>query len=114
MLAETVLRKYGFNVETAVDGRDAVDAVRAHPDMYYDLVLMDIQMPVMDGYEATRAIRAMGREYTDKLPIIALSANASAEDKRMSAECGMNTHIAKPFEIGNLISTVTEYISAGK
>ena len=114
MLAETVLRKYGFAAESAVDGCEAVDAVRDHPEGYYDLVLMDIQMPKMNGYEAARAIRALGSEYAEKLPIIALSANAGAEDRRMSIESGMDSHIAKPFEIANLIMTVTEYIDRRK
>lgn len=110
MLAETVLRKYGFNVESVADGCDAVDAVRDHPENYYDLVLMDIQMPVMNGYEAARAIRALRRPDTAGLPIIALSANAGMEDKRMSIESGMNSHVAKPFEIDNLVNTIKKYI----
>ncbi len=110
LLAETVLRKFGFTVESVVDGCDAVDAVRSHPEGYYSLVLMDIQMPVMNGYEAARAIRALRRPDTASLPIIALSANAGMEDKRMSIESGMNTHIAKPFDTDNLVNTIKKYI----
>ena len=112
LLAETILQEAGFLVESVPDGSDAVEAVRNHPVWYYDLVLMDIQMPVMNGYEATRSIRALGREDTALLPIIALSANAREEDKRMSMASGMNSHVAKPFDIAHLISTVNAHIIA--
>ena len=110
MLTETILSESGFLVESVEDGCDAVEAVKTHPKGYYDLILMDIQMPVMNGYEATRAIRAIQREDISRLPIIALSANAREEDKRMSIESGMNNHVAKPFDVGNLIATINEYI----
>ena len=96
MLAETILSESGFVVESVPDGSDAVEAIKNHPPKYYDLVLMDIQMPVMNGYEATRSIRALGREDTDTLPIIALSANAREQDKKMSMDSGMDSHVAKP------------------
>ena len=112
MLAETILEEAGFLVESVSDGCDAVEAITNRPAWYYDLVLMDIQMPVMNGYEATRAIRAIGRPDTATLPIIALSANARDEDKRMSMESGMNNHIAKPFDVANLITTVNDHIRA--
>ena len=111
MLAETILEDAGFLVESVPDGCDAVDAISSHPLWYYDLVLMDIQMPVMNGYEATRAIRALGRQDTASLPIIALSANARDEDKIESFQSGMNNHIAKPFDVAHLISTVNEHIA---
>ena len=114
MLAETILAEAGFEVESVPDGCDALEAIQDHPLWHYDLVLMDIQMPVMNGYEATRSIRAMGREDTDKIPIIALSANAREKDKKMSLESGMNSHVAKPFDIAHLISTINEYIQARK
>ena len=110
MLAETILSESGFLVESVPDGCDAVEAVKNHPPRYYDLVLMDIQMPVMNGYEATRSIRALGREDTDTLPIIALSANAREQDKKMSMDSGMDSHVAKPFDIAHLISTVNDYV----
>lgn len=112
MLAEAILTESGFLVESVPDGSDAVEIIKSRPVWYYDLVLMDIQMPVMNGYEATRSIRALGREDTNALPIIALSANARDEDKRMSMESGMNSHIAKPFDIAHLIATIDEYIAA--
>lgn len=114
MLAEAVLTEFGFEVESVPDGCDAVDAVKKNPEGYYDLILMDIQMPVMNGYEATRAIRALNRDDAKHLPIIALSANARDEDKKMSIESGMNDHIAKPFDIANLIGTISAYISANE
>ncbi len=111
ILAETILNESGFLVESVPDGSDAVEIIKSRPLWYYDLILMDIQMPVMNGYEATRSIRALGREDTDIIPIIALSANARDEDKKKSLESGMNFHIAKPFDIAHLISTIDEYIS---
>ena len=111
MLAETILEEAGFLVESVTDGCDAVEIIMNHPQWYYDLVLMDIQMPVMNGYEATRAIRAIGRSDTNTIPIIALSANAREEDRRLSMESGMNNHVAKPFDIAHLINTVNEHIA---
>ncbi len=112
VLAETVLTEAGFTVESVTDGCYAVDAVRERPAGYYDLVLMDIQMPVMNGYEATRAIRALDNGAS--LPILALSANAREEDKKRSLESGMNGHIAKPFETAGLVSRINEQINKGE
>ena len=114
MLAETILEESGFSVETVADGVEAVEAFSKHPPGYYDLVLMDIQMPIMNGYEATRAIRALDRPDAKVLPIIALSANSRDEDKRKSMESGMNYHIAKPFDVVQLIAAVNKYIAARK
>ena len=112
MLAETILEEAGFEVESAPDGCDAVEMFANHPEWHYDLILMDIQMPVMNGYEATRAIRALNRVDAKAIPIIALSANARDEDKRMSLESGMNHHIAKPFDVEQLISTIAAHTMA--
>ena len=112
MLAETILEESGFSVETVADGCEAVEVFVKHPPGYYDLVLMDIQMPIMNGYEATRAIRSLDRPDAKVLPIIALSANSRDEDKRMSMESGMNYHIAKPFDVVQLIAAVNKYIAA--
>ena len=112
MLAETILEESGFSVETVADGCEAVEVFVKHPLGYYDLVLMDIQMPIMNGYEATRAIRSLDRPDAKVLPIIALSANSRDEDKRMSIESGMNYHIAKPFDVVQLIAAVNKYIAA--
>ncbi len=110
ILAEELLSEEGFLVESVQDGSLAVDAIKNHPAWYYDLVLMDIQMPVMNGYEAARLIRAMGREDSTGLPIIALSANAHDEDKKKSMESGMNSHVAKPFDIDHLVKTINRYV----
>ncbi|MBR0280897.1 MAG: response regulator [Oscillibacter sp.] len=114
MLAETILEDAGFLVESVPDGCDAVEAFLNHPPRYFDLVLMDIQMPVMNGYEATRAIRALGRPDTADIPIIALSANARDEDRRMSMDSGMNHHIAKPFDVAQLITTINDHLARRK
>ena len=111
ILAETVLTESGFAVEAVPDGCDAVEAIAKSPEGYYSAVLMDIQMPVMNGYEATRAIRAMDRKDIARLPIIALSANAREEDRAMSFESGMNAHIAKPFDVEGMIATLDKYIN---
>ncbi|MBQ7617319.1 MAG: response regulator, partial [Desulfovibrio sp.] len=110
LLAETVLTEAGFEVESVPDGCDAVAAVEKSPFFYYDLVLMDIQMPVMNGYEATRVIRGLGRPDTAIMPIIALSANARQEDRDMSLESGMNSHIAKPFDLDHLLATIRSHM----
>ena len=114
LLAETILEESGFSVETVADGVEAVEVFTKHPPGYYDLVLMDIQMPIMNGYEATRAIRSLDRPDAKVLPIIALSANSRDEDKRMSLESGMNYHISKPFDVVQLIDSVNKYIAARK
>ena len=114
-LAEELLKDAGFQVESVPDGCDAVEAVKRHPAGYYDLVLMDIQMPVMDGYEATRVIRSLPQGEASLLPIIALSANTREEDKRRSLESGMNCHMSKPYDIDNLVNCINEHIPpAGK
>ena len=110
VLAETILEEAGYLVASVPDGCDAVDAITNHPEWYYDLVLMDIQLPVMNGYEATRAIRALKREDAKTLPIIALSANARDEDRQRSMESGMNHHIAKPFDVDQLIQAIQDHI----
>ena len=91
-----------------------MDAVACHPEHYYDAVIMDIQMPVMNGYEATRRIRAMNREDAQNIPIIALSANSREQDKKESLENGMNAHVAKPFDLAVLVDTLNEYIAAAR
>ena len=104
------MEETGFQVETAPDGTDAVDMVRRSEEGYYDAVLMDVQMPVMDGYEATRAIRALRREDVKALPIIAMTANAMEEDKEAALKNGMNAHIAKPLDIDLFLSVLSKYL----
>lgn len=110
-LAQSILTEQGFVVETAEDGVYAVDKIRENEPGYYDFVLMDVQMPKMDGYEATRNIRALTDERS-KVPIIAMTANAFAEDKQHAIEAGMDGHIAKPINITAMLSTISEVISS--
>ena len=106
MLTETVLTEYGYEVESVTDGCDAVQAVLSRPEGYYSAILMDIQMPIMNGYEATWAIRALNRNDVTSLPIIALSANARMEDRARAIESGMNEHVPKPIDIELLLKTL--------
>ena len=109
-IATIVLEQYGIAVDHAENGRIGADKVKNVEAGYYSAVLMDIQMPVMNGYEATRAIRSLPGEYYRTLPIIAMSANAYDEDIRASLDSGMNAHIAKPFQPDDLIKTLCRYI----
>lgn len=108
-IAYELLQETGAEIETASDGLEAVNKVSASPEGYYDFIIMDIQMPVMDGLEATRQIRLLDRQDTKDLPIVAMSANAFAEDVRLSLEAGMNEHISKPIEIDRLYSVMGKW-----
>ena len=105
-LATEVLQDAGFVIETACDGTEAVDLMKEKPGGTYDLILMDIQMPIMDGYEATRQIRALGAVEKNSIPIIAMTANAFEEDKKNAFEAGMNAHVAKPIDVEVLMETL--------
>ncbi len=96
--------------DKAFDGSEAVKAVQESPDGYYDLIFMDIQMPVMDGCEATRQIRSMEREDAKKIPIYAVSANAFAEDVKNAMDSGMNGHIAKPVDWESIDKVLNQYL----
>lgn len=101
-IATEMLELLGARVEVAEDGRQAVEAVCGRPPFYYDLVFMDVQMPVLNGYDATREIRSCGMERIDELPIIAMTADAFAEDARQARLAGMNGHLAKPISMEQL------------
>jgi CheY-like chemotaxis protein len=101
----------GVQVEKAENGRVAVNRVLETPAGYYDLILMDIQMPLMNGYDATIAIRKSGREDLKTLPIVAMSADAFSDDVQHAKKVGMNGHIAKPVEIAKLLQCLEEWIS---
>ena len=110
-IARMILEQSGAEVQQAENGKTGLEALQEKGPGYYDAVLMDIQMPVMNGFEATKAIRALGGAY-ESLPIIAMSANAYEEDVRDCLAAGMNGHIAKPFNPAELIRILRRYISA--
>jgi CheY-like chemotaxis protein len=109
-IATEILEMTKVTVVRAVNGQEALDLVRNNPGGV-DLVLMDIQMPVMNGYEATRAIRALGRADTDALPILAMTANAFQEDVQRAEEAGMNGHIAKPLDFHRLEEALRRWLT---
>ena len=111
-IARMILEQYGAEVQQAENGKIGLEALQEKGPGYYDAVLMDIQMPVMNGFEATKAIRALGGAYATELPIIAMSANAYDEDVRDCLAAGMNGHIAKPFNPDELMRILRRYISA--
>ena len=102
-IAQEILQEYGFLVDTAENGAVAVEKVSTAAPGSYDLVLMDVQMPIMDGYTATRKIRALDDPARAKLPILAMTANAFDEDRRNALESGMNGFLSKPIVIGDLV-----------
>ena len=110
-IAITILEEAGFVVEHAEDGIICVDMMEKAEAGYYDLILMDIQMPVMDGYETTRAIRYLPRRDVVELPIIAMTANAFEEDRERALQNGMNAHIAKPLDVEALVNTLARILS---
>ena len=105
-IAIAILEEAGFSVELANNGQIAVDAVRESQAGYYQLILMDVQMPVMNGYEATRQIRALEDPRLAQIPILAMTANAFEEDRQQALQAGMNGHIAKPIHIEKLLETL--------
>ena len=109
-IANMILEDNGFTVETAENGKIALDMVSSSEPGYYDAVLMDIQMPVMDGYEATREIRTLPNRDLANIPILAMTANAFKEDERAVMEAGMQAHIAKPVDVDQLLKTLASVL----
>ena len=105
-----LLKDVGFELETAENGQVAIDMLVSGGPNYYDAILMDIQMPVMDGYTASRNIRALENQELAKVPIIALTANAFAEDEAAAERAGMQGHISKPIEVDELMRTLAEIL----
>ena len=105
-IATAILEEAGFKVDTAENGAIAVEKVTYYPEGFYDVILIDIQMPVMDGYTATRKIRSLENKAIAKIPIIAVSANAFDEDRQTSLEAGMNGHLAKPIVVDELLEVL--------
>jgi len=109
-IAKTLLEKKKLIVSTAEDGRIGAEMFQESIPNYYDVILMDIRMPVMDGYEATRCIRTMNRKDAKTVPIIAMTADAFADDVQKCLNAGMNSHLAKPIEPGVLYETLYKAI----
>ena len=109
-IACTLLNEAGFSTEVANNGKAALEMVSKSEPGYYKVVLMDIQMPVMNGYEATKAIRKLENKELASIPIIAMTANAFEEDKQEALRSGMNGHIPKPIDIDNLFSTLDKIL----
>lgn len=109
-IAFMLLSDMGFTVDTAVNGKEAVEKIAAAKAGFYDAVLMDIQMPVMDGHEATREIRQLSDKDKARVPVIAMTANAFAEDVQKAREAGMNAHIAKPIDLTAISKTLAEVL----
>ncbi|MCI9216860.1 ATP-binding protein [Lachnospiraceae bacterium 42-17] len=109
-IAVDILTEAGFLVDTVNDGKEAVETIAAAGEGDYDLILMDIQMPVMDGYEAAEAIREMTEGRLRRLPILAMTANAFDEDRKKALEAGMDGHLAKPIDVGVLFRTLYEIL----
>ncbi len=110
-IAVAILSEAGFSVEIAGTGRAALQMLAASTPGYYQLILMDVQMPEMDGYQATKAIRAMNNPQLSSIPILAMTANAFEEDRRQALQSGMNGHIAKPIDIEALFDTLDTVLS---
>ena len=105
-----VLQTRGMEAEVAENGKVAVEMFTSHPEGYYDAILMDMRMPVMDGLEATKVIREMKRCDAKTIPIIALTANAFDEDVHRSLQAGLNAHLSKPVEPESLYETLQSLI----
>ncbi len=110
-IAVEILSKYGFVVDTAENGVEAVKKIKESKPGDYDLVLMDVQMPLMDGGEATRQIRALPDPALAKIPILAMTANAFEEDRKSALECGMNGFLSKPINIEELIAALSSLLA---
>lgn len=108
-IVEAILKSYDIKVDWAENGKIGVELFQQSPPGYYDMIFMDVRMPLMDGYEATRAIRALERPDARKVPICALSANAFSDDIVQSLEAGMNEHLAKPLDISLLTAVLRKY-----
>ena len=106
-----ILEQKGFTVETAENGQIALDKVKASAPGAYDVILMDIQMPVMDGYTATKAIRALDDPAKANIPILAMTANAFHEDVQAALNAGMQAHIAKPIDVDVLMDELKKVLS---
>ena len=110
MIAIEILEEMGAEAERAVNGEEAVEKFQTHPAGYYDFILMDVQMPVLDGRSAARKIRSIDRTDAREIPIFALSADAFVEDERLSMQSGMNGRFAKPVDFVKLQSEIGKFL----
>ena len=110
-IATAILHEYGITTDIANNGMEAYDLIRDSEPGYYDAILMDIQMPIMNGYEATQAIRELEDEKNRSVPIVAMTAHAFEDDREMALKYGMNGHVAKPIEIPKLMDTLNKILS---
>ena len=108
-IVKEILKDTGLNITCAETGREALEIFENSTDGTYQMILMDIQMPVMDGYEAARRIRACGHSQSMKIPIIACSADAFTEDVNKALAAGMNDHISKPIDYEKLCHILNQY-----
>ena len=113
-IAQCMLEDEGAEVTPAVNGQEAVDAFSGNPPDTFDMIIMDIMMPVMDGITAAKTIRAMDRPDAKKIPIIAMTANAYEEDIQKTHDAGMNAHLSKPIDIDLMLKTLTMFYSANQ
>ena len=109
-IAQSMLEDVGFTIDTADDGSVAVERMKEMPAGTYDLILMDVQMPIMNGYEATRAIRALDDPAKAATPIVAMTATAFEEDRKAAMDAGMNGFASKPIDIGKLMKTLEDIL----
>ena len=109
-IAKGLLEKKGVKVECAFNGEECIEKFTGSKENYYNLILMDIRMPIMDGLEATKSIRLLQRKDAKAIPIIAMTANAFDDDVEISKKAGMNAHLTKPIEIEKFYSTICEYL----
>ena len=110
-IAKELLEMTGIEVHTAENGKEALNDILNKPEYYYDILFMDIQMPVMNGYECCTALRNQEREDLKKVPVIAVTANAFTEDILNAKHAGMNQHLAKPIDIGQLQSILEKWLT---
>ncbi|MEG0017218.1 MAG: response regulator, partial [Hydrogenoanaerobacterium sp.] len=110
-IAEEILKMSGATVECAHNGQEALDIFAASQPEYFDAILMDVQMPIMDGYEATQNIRKLNRQDAQKVPIIATTANAFTEDISAAIAAGMDSHLSKPIDIKQLYTELSKLIN---
>ena len=110
MIAQAILTESGLEVVIANNGQETVTMMEEAPAGTYNIILMDIQMPIMDGYEAARLIRAFADPAKASIPIVAVTANAFEEDRKLALEAGMNGHLAKPYDIPKMMETLKQLL----